>query len=207
MAARDKARLHFLSALGKLEKPGKKPCLVLLGGLPGSGKSSLARLLEKEEGFHVFSSDVVRKELAGLPLSSRPGEGFQTGIYTPEWNSKTFSEILKRVESALLKGERVLVDATFTRHMARDPFWKTAGNYGIPFALFICKGGRETARQRLSRTDRFGSDADLKVYEEMEKSWEEPFAFLGAHTLNAEQPLSQNIEEMMLVLRERGLAD
>jgi len=207
MAARDKARLHFLSALGKLEKPGQKPCLVMLCGLPGSGKSSLARLMEKEEGFRVISSDAVRKELAGLPLASKPGEGFRLGIYSLEWTEKTFTEMRKRAESSLLKGQKVLVDATFTRHSAREPFWELAGNLGVPFSLFICEGNRETARERLSRADRYGSDADLKVYEEMEKTWEAPAPRLGAHILNANQPLPANLAEIRSVLRDKDLAD
>src|SRR5262249_39475543 len=64
-AARARARAHWLLALGDLEEPGRWPCLVLVGGLPGTGKSTLARGLAERAGFTVIRSDVVRKELAG----------------------------------------------------------------------------------------------------------------------------------------------
>src|SRR5262249_53672278 len=44
-AALRKARAYWLLALGELEQPGHRPCLVLVGGLPGTGKSTLARAL------------------------------------------------------------------------------------------------------------------------------------------------------------------
>ena len=63
-AARQKAKAHWLLALGELEEPGRKPCLSLVAGLPGSGKSTLAQGLAGKAGFSVIRSDVVRKELA-----------------------------------------------------------------------------------------------------------------------------------------------
>ncbi len=64
-AARDRARALWLCALSELEEPGRRPCLVLLAGLPGTGKSTLARGLAERAGFTVIRSDEVRKELAG----------------------------------------------------------------------------------------------------------------------------------------------
>jgi aminoglycoside phosphotransferase family enzyme/predicted kinase len=206
-SARDKARLHFLQAFSKLERPGARPSLILLGGLPGSGKSSLAGLLAREEEFQVFSSDAVRKELAGVPLESNPGGGFRTGIYSPEWTEKTFAELLRRAEASLLEGKRVLVDATFVRQMTRERFWGLAKRLGLPFLFFVCQADRETVRQRLARKDRYASDADFKVYEQLEKGWEAPEPFLETRFLNAEKPLDESLREIRGILKARGLSD
>src|SRR5439155_7812270 len=66
-AAAARAIAHWLLALGELEEPGRRPVVVLVGGLPGTGKSTLARGLAAAAGFDVIRSDVVRKELAGVP--------------------------------------------------------------------------------------------------------------------------------------------
>src|SRR5262249_5650864 len=66
-AAARRAKAHWLLALAELEEPGRRPGLVLVGGLPGTGKSTLARGLATAAGFGVIRSDVVRKELAGVP--------------------------------------------------------------------------------------------------------------------------------------------
>src|SRR5439155_20423846 len=60
-----RSKAHWLLALGELEEPERRPCLVLVGGLPGTGKSTLARGMAQAHGFTVIRSDVVRKEMAG----------------------------------------------------------------------------------------------------------------------------------------------
>src|SRR5207244_7818604 len=64
-AAQGRARARWLLALGELEEPDRRPCLVLVGGLPGTGKSTLARSLAARAGLDIVRSDEVRKELAG----------------------------------------------------------------------------------------------------------------------------------------------
>src|SRR5262249_40147182 len=64
-AALARSRAHWLLALAELEEPDRRPCLVLVAGLPGTGKSVLARGLSQHAGFQVIRSDTVRKEIAG----------------------------------------------------------------------------------------------------------------------------------------------
>ncbi len=71
-AARVRARALWLHALSELEEPGRRPCLVLLAGLPGTGKSTLARGLAERAGFTVIRSD-AGPQGAGRPR--RPGRG------------------------------------------------------------------------------------------------------------------------------------
>src|SRR5262249_9071077 len=67
--AGQKARARWSLALGALEAPAQRPCLLLVGGLPGTGKSTLARGMAERAGFAVIRSDLVRKELAGVPAA------------------------------------------------------------------------------------------------------------------------------------------
>jgi aminoglycoside phosphotransferase family enzyme len=59
-----KARGSWLLALAEFEAPDQKPCLVLVGGLPGTDKFTLAQALAERAGSRVIRSDLVRKELA-----------------------------------------------------------------------------------------------------------------------------------------------
>ena len=88
--------------------------LVLVGGLPGTGKSALAGELAGRLGFPVLSSDHVRKELAGIPPDRHDDDGFGAGIYDRSWTDRTYAELLSRAASLLAMGESVLVDATWT---------------------------------------------------------------------------------------------
>ena len=64
--------------------------LVVVGGLPGTGKSTLAAALGDELGWPVLRSDEVRKELAGLdPLDHAPA-AYGTGLYAPSITDATY---------------------------------------------------------------------------------------------------------------------
>src|SRR5579884_50476 len=109
-AAGQRAQAHWLLALSELEEPRKKPCLLLMAGLPGTGKSMLAQALAEKAGFDLIRSDVVRKELAAQDSASPQR---QQVIYTSEWTARTYAECLHRAEQLLFEGKRVIVDATF----------------------------------------------------------------------------------------------
>ncbi len=82
------------------------PKLIIMVGLPGSGKSARANQLAVLRDFTVLSSDSIRKELSG-------SEQDQTQ------NDKVFRILYKRMNDLLSKGERVIIDATNTTIKAR----------------------------------------------------------------------------------------
>ncbi len=173
-AARIEARALWLLALRTLEAPGRRPCLVLVGGLPGSGKSTLARALAERAGFTVIRSDVVRKVLAGLPETARGAAGFGEGIYTPEWTDRTYSECLRRAEALLFEGKRVLVDASFGAELSRSLFLDAAEKWHLPRLLLLCRAGPDAIRERLRARVDDASDADWSIHEGASKAWETP---------------------------------
>jgi uncharacterized protein len=169
-----KARGHWLLALAELEEPGRRPCLLLVAGLPGSGKSALARGLAERAGFSVIRSDVVRKELAGLSTSSDTPGVYGAGLYTPAWTERTYEECVRRAEQLLFEGKRVLVDATFRDESKRRQFLAVALRCGVPALMLVCRAEAETIRKRLGERRGDASDADWSVYLKMVAQWEEP---------------------------------
>jgi aminoglycoside phosphotransferase family enzyme/predicted kinase len=173
-AARDRARAYWLLALGAIEDPGHRPCLILVGGLPGTGKSTLARGLAGSAGFEWVRTDVVRKELAG-PAGARAGPApFGQGIYSREWTDRTYAECLRRAEGHLFEGRRVLVDASFGRESVRRMFLDAAVRWGVPGVLLLCEADRAVALARIEARRGDASDADASVYVEAARRWEEP---------------------------------
>jgi predicted kinase len=92
--------------------------LVLVGGPPGAGKSTIAAALADATGWAVLRADEVRKEIVGLPAVADATAEFGAGIYTDEVTGATYSELLARAARLAGLGETVVLDASWTS--ARD---------------------------------------------------------------------------------------
>jgi len=93
--------------------------LVLVGGLPGTGKSTLAAALAEATGWSVLRSDEVRKDLAGLDHRRAAPAAFGEGLYRPELTAATYAALLERAGTALALGEPVILDASWSSSRQR----------------------------------------------------------------------------------------
>jgi aminoglycoside phosphotransferase family enzyme/predicted kinase len=208
-AARGRARALWLYALSELEEPGRRPGLVLLAGLPGTGKSTLARGLAEQGGFAVIRSDLVRKELAGRGDDPPEDRSFGADIYTPEWDERTYAECLRRAEAILFEAGRALVDASFREESRRRLFLDAARRWGIIGRILICRADPEVVRQRLDQRRDDASDAGWRIYKEAARRWEDLGTSTRAATdlIDAEGSPAQTLERALGALRSSGLMD
>ena len=204
-----KARAHFLLALGALERPSRRPALVLVSGLPGSGKSTLARELARRASFEVVRSDVVRKELVGLDATTPTPAAWKERIYAEEWTARTYAACLARAEELLSEGGRVIVDATFAAESRRTAFLDAARAMAIPAVWFVCDLPRDIAQGRLLARRNDASDADLGVRDAIERAWEEagPRTCRARVTIDTRLTLDAIVGQAEAALRERELCD
>ncbi|MFL5242236.1 MAG: AAA family ATPase [Gemmataceae bacterium] len=201
------AKGHWLLALGELEEPGRKPVLVLIGGLPGTGKSSLAHELALKAGMEIVRTDQIRKELAGLPVNDPAPASARPWLYSAEWTKKVYTECLQVAEKLLFEGKRILVDATFREDSQRSAFLKAAQRWGIPSIMFLCRADSETVRARLEHRRHDSSDAEWSTYQTIAKQWEEPSSFSNSaiRQIGTVGDLNQTVTKALDVLRELGL--
>jgi aminoglycoside phosphotransferase family enzyme/predicted kinase len=206
-AALARAKAHWLLALGELEEPGRRPCLVLVGGLPGTGKSTLARGLAERAGFTVIRSDTVRKELAGIPTEEPASNSYRQGIYTPEWTERTYAECLRRAERALFEGQRVLVDATFREERNRLVLLDAAARLRVPAVLLLCRAEPAVVRERLENRRGDASDADWAVFQQAAERWEGagPLTRQALREVSTSDTSEQALVQALEMLGELGL--
>lgn len=174
-AAFNRSQGYWLLALGELESIDRRPVLVLSSGLPGTGKSTVARGLTEADGFRWIRSDSVRKELVQLEggdAATGTGGEFGAGIYSGEWTARTYGECLSRAVAGLQAGERVVVDATFHDDYWRVQFIQAAVRMGVPTIWLKCEAKPETVRTRLDARKNDVSDADWQIYQRLAATWQ-----------------------------------
>lgn len=156
---------HAKLALAHLE--ASTMTLTLIGGLPGTGKSTLAQSLACETDAVVLSSDIVRKELAGLdPLDSHPAP-VEEGLYTPSMTDRTYAELLCRSRSELAAGRSVIMDASWSDPGLREQARLLASSSYANLVELECTAPESTCIHRIETRPATASDATREVYEAM----------------------------------------
>ncbi|MEU1198631.1 AAA family ATPase [Streptomyces sp. NPDC005813] len=134
--------------------------LTLVGGLPGSGKSTLSGALADRLGVTLLSSDRLRKELAGLPAEQSAAAAYGEGLYSPEWTTRTYAALLDHASALLSRGESVVLDATWHDAGQREAALRVAEHTCSDLVALHCQVPEEVAATRLVMGDRGASDAD-----------------------------------------------
>ena len=137
------------------------PRLVAVGGLPGTGKSTLARalapLLGAAPGALVLRSDEIRKRRAGVAPEQRlPAES-----YTAEASAAVFAELGAQARVALAAGQAVVADAAFLRAEERAAIAAAAADFS---GLWLT-APLEVLRPRVAARQGDASDATVPVLE------------------------------------------
>ncbi len=163
--------------------------LVVIGGPPGTGKSTLADELGRRLGWTVVRSDEVRKEAAGLRPTDRAGAAFGEGIYTPAGSEATYAELLRRAEVATSRGESVVLDASWASAALRDRARCLARATCSELVELCCQCPADLAATRLTgrlarATD--ASDATPDVADRIRAGFD-PWA--GAHLIDTTEPV------------------
>jgi len=155
----DAARL--LGILGTLPQPVARPRLIVISGLPGTGKSYLASVLAERLNYLVLASDRLRKA-----LFPKPG-------YQPEESTRLFRAIHYLIEILLNRGISLILDATNLSEHNREYLYNIAGRTHTKLVIVQVEAPLETVRERLStQASRSASDADWSVYEKMKSEVE-----------------------------------
>jgi predicted kinase len=175
-AATADSRRYLLWASARMQP--RHPLLIITCGLSGSGKTWLARQLAVRLGALHVRSDVERKRLAGLAPHEDSHSPPDAGIYTLQFNERTYARLHECAAAALAAGESIIVDAAFLRLHERRHFMALAREHDAPCAIVHCHAPGTLLRERVAaraaaRND--ASEAGPAVLSRQLDYWE-PFA-------------------------------
>ena len=151
------------------------PTLILMSGVTGTGKSTLASELSRRWAMEHISSDLVRKDLAGIGPIDRRYESFQEGIYSPQFSARTYDAMIAEAGQQLLTGKSVILDGTFRRADERTKAVDVARGMGADCWIVQCVLDEAEARRRLEKRaaeDSSPSDGRWELYHLQLQQWE-----------------------------------
>ncbi len=158
--ARDPVRL-LDAAIAYLEPPA--PQLIAVGGVSGTGKTTLARALAPQIGASpgavVLRSDVIRKTQMHVDETVR----LDDRAYTPEVSAKVFATIDRLAARVARTGHAVIADAVFGDPVQRAAIASAAHAAGVAFHGLWLSAPRGVLEQRISARKADASDATLAV--------------------------------------------
>lgn len=164
--ARDRAAT-YLALAHRYALQFNKPTLWVLCGLPGAGKSTLARLLSKTLLIDVLRSDVIRKQHCAQHSQFPAGAGLGHDLYSPEAHRLTYARMLLMARDALERDESVILDATFSEPGHRRNAMDLADELNCRIVFAECTTPAYMLKARLAQRQGRAclSDARLQHYE------------------------------------------
>jgi len=132
----------------------RNPELLVVFGLMGTGKTSLAKELARQTGWPVFSSDEIRKALEGISPTDRKWEPFEKGLYSEEMSQKTYWKIRDEAQKRLRQGQSVILDGSYKRQAERIALMKLAKKNKARIRFLECRAPIKEIHQRLGQRGR-----------------------------------------------------
>jgi predicted kinase len=137
--------------------------LIAVGGISGTGKSTLARDLAPGlgpvPGAIVIRSDIIRKQLMRVPETVRlPQEAYASAV-----TERVYRRIEELAHTCLMAGYPVIADAVYGTEVERQGIAQIAKTLDVSFAGLWLHAPTDVLEARLGKRQGDASDATIKV--------------------------------------------
>ena len=189
------AQAYFRLALDLLFP--QPPKVIAIGGLSGTGKTSVARMLAPDigpaPGALVLRSDVERKQLFGIADIER----LPADAYRPEVTERVYRSLAAKAARAVAAGHSVIVDAVFARASERDLIATAAREADVAFHPLFLVADVETRIARVGARTLDASDADAAIARQQEGY---DLSGLDWTTIDASGAIGETVERARLAI-------
>ena len=155
----DRMEVDHYCELAREQGGTRRPSLVVMYGLPGSGKTwTSERLMAALPAIRV-RSDIERKRMFGLDETEDSGSGVAQGIYAPDASKAVYDRLNSIAASILASGHDVILDAAFLSAAEREQARRTAQNCAAGYHILETVAPVDTLRERIQARQKGGKDA------------------------------------------------
>ncbi len=194
-AAKDASR-HLAIATEHLEHGSVR--IALIGGNPGSGKSTVAHALAESVGAQVISTDDVRQELRELGLITGDPGVLNGGLYHPTNVRRVYEVALDRARVLLGYGQSVILDGTWRDPKVRAHAQLLATETFSAVVELVCVTSIDTAADRILTRRPGNSDVTPEIAASLAR---QQSAWKTAYPLETSRPLEHNFQRAYAVWR------
>jgi predicted kinase len=196
-----RSRAHGYCLLARDYLQIRAPRLIAIGGLSGSGKSTVARMLGPRIGsfpgaVHI-RSDVERKRMFGVSFEAK----LPPSSYALEVTELVYAACRKRAALALEGGQTAIVDAVQAKEGEREAFAAIATKMGVAFTGIWLEAPREMLRQRVKTRKGDVSDATPEI---VDRQLAYDLGKQNFAVVDAGKPLEQVIRACLAKIGEQG---
>jgi predicted kinase len=140
-----------------------RPTIWVVCGMPAGGKSTIAGEMARILGVQILQSDIVRKQLLGMPQDTPMDLAFESGIYSKEASSLTYGKLMMLTQEIIEKGGSVILDATFSRQRQRDEVIRLARDMDANVLFIECVASHEILKKRLLKRENSDCISDARL--------------------------------------------
>lgn len=138
----------------------QQPRVVVVCGLPGAGKTTVAEHAADRLDAELLRTDVVRTDL------------FPDPEYTDAEMRAVYDELFERAAAIVHGGDSVVLDGTFQHREHRDSAQATADDLGVPATLVKVECEEAVVRERIRQRSDDESDADFAIHQQYRESFD-----------------------------------
>ncbi|MGI9125276.1 MAG: AAA family ATPase [Mycobacterium sp.] len=168
------ARRHLEIALSHLCVGAVR--LIMVGGAPGTGKTTLARGIAAELGARVISTDDVRAAMVERGEITGQSGVLGEGLYTRENTAAVYDAVLRQAHLALCEGRTVILDGTWHDADYREQGRRTAAQASAPLIELVCAASLDATVTRIRTRTATTSQVTPEIATALDGEWAWPDA-------------------------------
>jgi len=190
------AATHVDIALQHLENGAIR--LALIGGNPGTGKSTLAHALAESTGAQVISTDEVRRELLASGAINGGIGVLDEGLYSPDNIAIVYEAALRRAQVLLSEGQSVILDGTWRDPQLRAHAYRVALETHSALVDLMCVAPTDMAADRIRERRAGNSDVTPEIADALDvyDRWDD------AYQVDTSRGLDQSVLSALNVWRQ-----